>query len=62
LIVLPFKCQEIAKYKVKMTLSYMSASGFAVPYRFSISLNCGFAFGHSAETCFHMVFTYTSET
>jgi len=32
--ILTFKCQEIVKSKVKVTLS---ARGFAVPYPFSIS-------------------------
>jgi len=31
-----------------------SASDFAVPYHFSISITGGFAFG--AETCFHVVY------
>jgi len=32
-----------------------SPSGFAVPYHFSITITGGFAFGYSAETCFHVV-------
>jgi len=31
---------------------HASPSGFTVPYHFSISLPCGFAFGHSAGTSF----------
>jgi len=33
-----------------------SPSGFAIPYQFSISITSGFAFGNSAETCFHVVY------
>jgi len=32
-----------------------SPSGFPIPYHFSFSLTCGFAFRHSARTCFHVV-------
>jgi len=35
---------------------YVSAR-LAVPYHFSISLTCGFAFRYSAGTCFHVMHT-----
>jgi len=34
-----------------------SPSGFAAPYNFSISPTCGFIFGDSAGTCFHIEYT-----
>jgi len=34
-----------------------SPFGFAVTYHFSISITDGFTFAHSAETCFHVVYT-----
>jgi len=44
----------IIKSKVKLTLCQRASRlcRFAVPYNFSISHTCGFAFRH-AGTCFH---------
>jgi len=52
-----FKCQGIAKSKVKVTMpAHASPSGFVIPYYFSISITGSFAFGHNAETCFRIVY------
>jgi len=41
---------------VKVTLCQRGSPGFAVPYHFLIPITGGFAFGHSAETCLHVVY------
>jgi len=33
-----------------------SPFGLAVPYHFTISITGGFAFGYSAEACFHVCY------
>jgi len=40
----PFKCQ--VQSERDLMWAHASPSGFVVPYNFSISLTCGFAFGH----------------
>jgi len=40
--------------KVQSESEFMPASSFAVPYNFSISSTCGFAFEDSVGTCFHV--------
>jgi len=45
----PYNCQEVQS---DIMWENASPSGFTVPYHFSISLPCDFAFGHSAGTSF----------
>jgi len=47
--------QEIQSESDSMSVR-ASPSGYAVPYHSSISITGGFAFGNSAETCFHVVY------
>jgi len=58
------QCQEVqsesgyasARLAFQLRPARASPSSFAVPYHFSISITGGFAFGHSAETCLHVVY------
>jgi len=47
----PFKCQEIAVQSEGDSMCVPR-----LPYHFSIPITGNFAFGHSAETCFHVVY------